>query len=90
VKRKLLLLIQDTYEKKKTLDKNLVNSRGPALVFWWNPIPTKRKITRRNLQNICFSLAGFPTTPSFFFLESQSLSWTKQKNKNTPFFGFTI
>ena len=71
--------------KKKLFDKNLVNSRGPALVFWCNSIPTKKKITRWYLQNICFSLAGFPTTPSFLFW-NPNLSPGQNRKTKTPLF----
>jgi len=37
-----------------------------------------------------FFSSRFSYYPKLFILEPQSLSWTKQKNKNTPFFGFTI
>ena len=74
-----------TLTKKKLFDKNLVNSRGPALVFWCNSIPTKKKITRRYLQNICFSLAGFPTTPSFLFW-NPNLSPGQNRKTKTPLF----
>ena len=74
-----------TLTKKKPLDKNLVNSRGPALVFWCKSIPTKKKITRRYLQNICFSLAGFPTTPSFLFW-NPNLSPGQNRKTKTPLF----
>ena len=75
-------------EKKNSLTKISSTHEGRLLYFGATQSQQKKKITRRYLQNICFSLAGFPTTLKLFILEPQSLSWTKTEKQKHPFFWF--
>ena len=75
--------------KKKLFDKNLVNSRGPALVFWCNSIPTKKENNPPISSEHLFFSSRFSYYPQAFYFGTpiQSLLDKTEKQKH-PFFWF--